>query len=212
MQTHRLHAQTPAGDHRGVMRSLLIVAEADAAAFASGADAVLADTAAALGQGPPLYLRVRPLDEPGAWEQVQAAARLRPAGVALMRAEGAADVQRLGAWLAVEEARQGLPDGTLRILAFATQTPTAVLASPSYRGASQRLAGLIVTDAPTLRGGPLRLARDLAVIAAQAAGVPAIDATFGDPESLKQARADGFDGKAARTAAEVAVINAAFAP
>jgi citrate lyase subunit beta/citryl-CoA lyase len=190
------------------MRSLLIVAEADAAAFASGADAVLADTSAAPGQGAPLYLRVGPLDEPGAWEQVQAAARLRPAGVALMRAEGAADVQRLGAWLAVEEARLGLPEGALRILAFATQTPAGVLALPSYRGASQRLAGLIVTDSPSLLGGPLRLARDLAVIAARAAGVPAIDGTFSGSASLS--RADGFDGRAARDAAEVAVVNAAF--
>jgi citrate lyase beta subunit len=72
------------------------------------------------------------------------------------------------------------------------------------------LAGLIVTDAPSLRGGPLRLARDLAVIAARAAGVPAIDGAFSGSASLS--RADGFDGRAARDAAEVAVVNAAFAP
>jgi citrate lyase subunit beta/citryl-CoA lyase len=188
------------------MRSLLIVAEADAAAFASGADAIVADNASAAGPG--LYLRVRPLDDPGSLDDIQAAARLRPAGVALARACGGADVQRLGARLAVEEARLGLADGRLRILAFATETPQAVLALPSFRGASTRLAGLIVTNAPALRGGPLRLSRDLAVIAARAAGVPVIDASFCDGA----ARADGFDGMATHSVAEVAAINAAFAP
>lgn len=196
------------------MRSLLIVGQADAAAFASGADALLADAATAPSPGPPLYLRVRPLGDPGSHDDISAAVRLQATGVALACASGA-DVQRLGARLAVEEARSGLPDGTLRILAFATQTPEAVLALPSYRGASARLAALIVTPAPALRGGPLRQARDLAVIAARAASVPVIDAPLVDLDGLRTAalaaRADGFDGMAALSAEQVAVINAAFA-
>ena len=201
------------------MRSLLIVSEADVAAFASAADAILAERASSASPGPALYLRVRPLDEPGSLDDVRAAARVRATGVALGGACGGADVQRLGSRLAVEEARLGLPDGTLRILAFATETPGAVLALPSYRGASARLAGLIVTPAPALRGGPLRLAREMGVIAARAAGVAAIDAPFADlsdPDGLRAeallARADGFDGKAALSPAQVALINAAFPP
>ena len=191
-----------------------MVAQADAAALASGADAVLAERASAGSPGTPLYLHVRSLDDPAALDDVSRAASLRPAGVALACACGGADVQRLGARLAVEEARLGLPDGTLRILAFATQTPEAVLALPSYRGASARLAGLIVTPVPALLGAPQRLARNLAVIAARAAGVPVIDASLGDVEGLRaaalSARADGFDGMAALSVEQVAVVNAAF--
>ncbi len=212
------------------MRALLIVREGDAAAFAlglaSGADALLADSAAAAawrGQGPALYLRVRPLDDPLALDDLAEAVRLRPAGVAMASASGGADVQRLGARLAVAEARQGLADGAVRILAFATQTPEAVLGLPSYRGASDRLAGLVVTRAAlaeSLRAAPdsrpVRLARDLALLAARAAGVIALDAPFDGLAGLRAearaARADGFDGMAALSLAQVPVIQAAFAP
>ena len=157
---------------------------------------------------------MRPLDDPGSLNDISATASLRPTGVALACACGGADVQRLGARLAVEEARLGLPDGTLLILAFATQTPEAVLALPSYRGASARLAGLIVTPVPALLGAPQRLARDLAVIAARAAGVPVIDASFGDVGGLRaaalSARADGFDGMAALSVEQVGVVNSVF--
>jgi citrate lyase subunit beta/citryl-CoA lyase len=212
------------------MRALLNVPEGDSAAFAramaSGADAVLADAAAAVGwrgQGPTLYLRVPPFDDPCALDDLAAAVRLRPAGVALARAVGGADVQRLGARLAVEEARQGLADGALRILAFATETPEAVLALPSYCGASARLVGLVVTRAAlalALRAaplsGPVRLARDLALIASRAAGVAALDAPFDGLGGLRAealaGRADGFDGMAALSPEQVPVIQAAFAP
>ena len=209
------------------MRALLIVPEGDAAAFAramaSGPDAVLADATAAAGwkgQGPALFVRVRPLDEAGALDDLAAAVRLKPSGVALARAGGGADVQRLGARLAVEEARQGLADGALRILAFATDAPEAVLGLPSYRGASARLAGLIVTRAAlaaALRAapdsGPVRLARDLAVISARAAGVPVFDTIVaGLPAEAHAARSDGFDGMAALSPEQVSVIRAAFAP
>lgn len=204
------------------MRALLIVPEGDSAAFAraltSGADAVLADAAAAAawnGAGPALYLRLDALDDSGALDDLKVAAALRPAGFVLTHATGGADVQRLGARLAVEEARLGMAEGALRILAFATQTPEAVLGLASYRGASARLAGLVVTQAAlaaALRAGrdsgPVRLARDLAVIAARAAGVPVFDATGAE---FAVARAQGFDGAAA-SSEQIALIRRAFAP
>jgi citrate lyase subunit beta/citryl-CoA lyase len=207
------------------VRSLLIVAGGGDPARArdSGADALVVDAAAAaaFAGGPPVYLR---FDEGGA---LAAAAASRPRGFALGEASGGADVQRLGARLAVEEALLGLPDGTLRVLAFATQTPGAIFGLPSYRGASARLDGLVWTfsplDAalgasPTRRAaGPLALARNLTLFAARAAGVRAIDAPFpagGDLDGLRAeaqaARADGFDGKAALDPDQVAVINEVF--
>jgi citrate lyase subunit beta/citryl-CoA lyase len=214
------------------MRSLLLVGSGDPArALASGADALAVDaaTAAAYAGGPALYLRFGGLDDPGAAGALARAAALRPRGLVLPGSTGGGDVQRLGARLAVEEALLGLPDGTLRVLVFATETPQAIFGLASYRGASDRLDGLLWSASPldavlgasgARRGaadGPFRLARNLTLFAARAAGTLALDAPYpdiGDLDGLRAeaeaARADGFDGKAALDPAQVAVINAVF--
>ncbi|HXT09373.1 MAG TPA: aldolase/citrate lyase family protein [Roseiarcus sp.] len=211
------------------MRALLIVPPGDRAAYAealaSGADAVVVDvaSAAAGGHGPALYVRLPALDDPRAFDEMKAAAALRPRGVALATA-GGADVQRLGARLAVEEAALGLEEGALGVLAFATESPQAIFGLASYRGASARLVGLVWSVAPLDaalgavggRSGPFRLARDMTLLAAKAAGVLAIDAAFvgDDLEGLRAealaARADGFDGKVAVSAGQVGAIGAVF--
>ena len=200
------------------MRALLLAPPGDAEALTSDADAVVADVADARAGARGLYVRLPPLDDPGFFEALRTAAALRPQGVALA-ASGGADVQRLGARLAVEEATLGLQAGALRVLAFATECPQAIFGLPSYRGASVRLAGLVwsaspldaVLGATSARGGPFRLARDMTRLAAKAADVLAFDASFaGDLEGLRAealaARADGFDGKVALSAAQVSVI------
>jgi len=212
------------------VRSLLIVPSGGdlARALESGADALVVDAAPGLpADGPALYLRVGGLDDPGAAAALAAAAALRPRGVVLSRAESGGDVQRLGARLAVEEAWLGLPDGTLRVLAFATETAQAIFGLPSYRGASGRLDGLVWSCSPLdealgasaagRASGPLALARNLTLFAARAAGTLALDAPFADVRDLEglraeavAARADGFDGKAAVHADQVAVINEVF--
>ncbi len=65
---------------------------------------------------------------------------------------------------------------------------------------------------------PQRLARELTLLAAASARVAAIDAAFpitGDGQGLRAealgARRDGFAGKMAIDAAQIAVINAVFA-
>ena len=203
------------------MRALLIVPPGRAAfaeELTSGADALVADAADASVGGPTLYLRLPPLDDPRFFEALKAAAALRPHGVALATTCGA-DVQRLGARLAVEEAALGLEEGALRVLAFATESPQAIFGLASYRGASARLAGLVWSASPLdaalgasrTRGGPFRLARDMTLLAAKAAGVLAFDAAFtGDERDLREeaqaARADGFDGKVALSVGQARVI------
>ena len=214
------------------MRSLLFVSSDDAAAigegFASGADAVVLDAAVAAlsprSAAAALYVRLASLDDPQAWRDLEAALAAKPRGVMLAGAEGGADVQRLGARLAVQEAALGLPDGALRVLALATETPQAIFGLSSYRGASERLDGLVwsatpLGAAPARAAGPVRLARDLTLFAARAANVLALDAAFPDVDDLEGLRAeacaardDGFDGKAAVSARQVAVINEVFAP
>jgi citrate lyase subunit beta/citryl-CoA lyase len=215
------------------VRSLLIVASGDGAcALDSGADALVVDvaTAAALpvrAGEPAIYLRFGGLDDASAADALAAAAALRPRGVVLSPATGGGDVQRLGARLAVEEALLGLPDGTIRVLAFATETAQAIFGLSSYRGASARLDGLMWSAAPldaALRAsparraaGPFALARNLTLLAARAAGALALDAPFPDVRDLDgvraealAAKADGFDGKAAIHPDQVAVINEVF--
>lgn len=202
------------------MRSLLIGNGADA-----GADARISDAMAPLPEGAPVFLRLPGLDAPGFAEALAQAARLRPRGVVLSGATGGGDVQRLGARLAVEEALLGLPDGSIRVLAFVSESPEAIFGLSSYRGASSRLAALVWTDASLVaslgasgRGRePLRLARNLTLFAARAAGALAIDAPFSDVDDLDGLRAeaeaaasDGFDGKIAAHPSQVAVINTAF--
>ena len=174
--------------------------------------------------GPAIFVRLAALDEASAQADVAAAAAMGAHGVVLTRASGAGTCSGSARGWRCRRRCCGLPEGSLRILVFATETPEAIFGLSSYRGASPRLAGLLWTASPltrrcaTARGGsPLRLARDLTLFAARAAGVPALDAPFpdvGDLDGLRAeaeaARADGFDGKAAIDPAQVAVINAVF--
>jgi len=118
-----------------VLRSLLAVTASDPAAIeaaiASDADALLIDVdvaAAILARkgGSRTYVRIAALDDPRAMTDMSNAVAAKPCGLALSQASGGADVQRLSARLAVEEAHAGLPEGALRILAFAGETPDAI--------------------------------------------------------------------------------------
>ena len=123
-----------------------------------------------------------------------------------------------------------LADGSTRIIAVA-DTAQSLFGMGSYRGSSARLIGL-AWSAESLRNdigaetdrdpsgaytGPYRLARDLTLLAATAAGVAAIDTAFADlryAEGLRAealaARRDGFAGKIAIDPAQAAIINDAF--
>jgi citrate lyase subunit beta / citryl-CoA lyase len=150
----------------------------------------------------------------------------------LPKAGGGGDLALLDSRLAVREALHGLPDGNTRILAIATETAAAMFALGSYSGASPRLAGLawggedlsadigaLATRSEGEWTEPFRLARNLCLFAAAAAGVSAIDTVytdFRDLDGLKReceaAARDGFSGKLAVHPAQVPVINAAFTP
>jgi citrate lyase subunit beta / citryl-CoA lyase len=147
-----------------------------------------------------------------------------PDGIFLKGAQNGADVQHLGAKLAVFEARAGLPDGALGVIASTAGAPSAIFDLASFAGCSPRLRALafdreaLAARLGVARGSaPLDLARSLFVLAAAAANVPALDAPCrdaADPELLRkeclEARRDGFKGKLATTPAEIAVIEEIF--
>jgi citrate lyase subunit beta/citryl-CoA lyase len=229
------------------MRSLLFVPgdrpDRIEKALGSGADVLILDledavalpakaaarrcVAEALGRADrpvPLFVRINPLPADGIGEDLPAILPGRPDGIMLPKAEGAASVAALDAWLAGSEAM---------ILPIATETAKAIFAVGSFGGVTPRLCGLTwgAEDLSAAVGAasarepdgsftaPFQLARSLTLFGAHAAGVPAIETVypaFRDLDGLAayaaRGRRDGFAGMMAIHPTQVPVINAAFRP
>ncbi|MBY8915543.1 CoA ester lyase [Nitratireductor sp. L1-7-SE] len=180
-----------------------------------------------------LYVRVNDLATGLTEDDLAVVMKARPDGIMLPKAEGGNDVARLAAALRVHEAENGIEDGRTRILPIITETALGVLNAASYRGSSDRLAGLTwgAEDLSAHIGAlaarhedgsytPLfQLARNMTLLAATAAGVPAIDTVFpnfSDTEAFTRdcqlAARDGFVAKMAIHPAQVEPINTIFTP
>src|SRR5260370_4731292 len=253
---------SPSGIHAhaaALMRSLLFVPADDAKkldkAMACGADALIVDLedsipakgkaqagrraaafmaeAGTAGRRPRLLVRINGFATGLADADLDAVVPARPDAIMLPKAEGGPDVVRADAKLSAREAIAGLPDGSIRIVAIATETATALFLAGTYGGASARLEGLTwgaedlsaELGAEANRDGdgrfldPYRLARALCLAGAAAARVQAIDTVavdFRNAAALRQeseeARRDGFTGKMAIHPAQVPVINEVFTP
>jgi citrate lyase subunit beta / citryl-CoA lyase len=163
------------------------------------------------------------------------AAVVKPGLDALLipKANGAADLDHIGARLDALEAEAGMPPGSVRLASVATETPKAMFALGSYAPAHPRLialtwgaedlsAALGATDNKEPDGAwtfPYELARAQCLFAAAAAEVAAVDTVFTnfrDSRGLEQdcgrSRRDGFVGRLAIHPDQVAVINRAYAP
>lgn len=180
-----------------------------------------------------LYVRVNDLATGLTEDDLAVVMKARPDGIMLPKAEGGNDVARLAAALRVHEAENGIEDGRTRILPIITETALGVLNAASYRGSSDRLAGLTwgAEDLSAHIGAlaarhedgsytPLfQLARNMTLLAAAAAGVPAIDTVFpnfSDTEAFTRdcqlAVRDGFVARMAIHPAQVETINTVFTP
>jgi citrate lyase subunit beta/citryl-CoA lyase len=176
--------------------------------------------------GPALLVRVNPLDGDLLADDLAGLHGLSPDAIVMPKAEGAAGVRDLAARLAAA----GI---VAPILPIATETPAAIFQLGSYADAGVPLAGLTwgaedlpaaigATAAREADGGytpPYQLVRSLALFAAHAAGVAAIETVypaFRDADGLdayaRRAARDGFTGMMAIYPAQVATINAAFSP
>jgi citrate lyase subunit beta/citryl-CoA lyase len=182
---------------------------------------------------PRLYVRVNGLQTGLIDDDLAAVVAGKPDGIMLPKAEGGAAVVHCDAKLAAQEAIHGLPDGSLDIIAIATETAAALFLAGSYAGASARLKGLtwgaedlsveLGAEANRDRDGnflaPYQLARSLCLAGAAAAQVQAIDTVYVDfrnemglRRECDEARRDGFTGKMAIHPAQVAIINEVFTP
>ena len=151
----------------------------------------------------------------------------RPDGIMLPKAEGGASIAYLSGHL------DALDDTNTRILPIATETPAAIFELGTYGNVTDRLCGLTwgaedlsaAIGAATAReadGGltaPYQTVRSLALFAAHAAGVPAIETVYpalkdeqGLMDYAMRARRDGFSGMLAIHPVQLAAIHAAFTP
>lgn len=156
-----------------------------------------------------------------------------PDGILLPKCRGGDDISSLHAKIAVREALHDLTPGQTRILALATETPDSLFGLGTYAKASQRLSGLAwgCEDLGAALGAaetrddqgnwyePYRLARNLCLIGARAAGVDPIDGVHADFRNLdglrREAEAafrDGFVAKLAIHPGQIAIINECFTP
>jgi citrate lyase subunit beta/citryl-CoA lyase len=180
-----------------------------------------------------LWVRVSPLETQKALEDLTAVLPGAPDGIVMPKADSAADAVKLDHFLEALEAREGLPRGSTRILAVATETAHTLFTLHSYVGATARLYGLTwgaedlsaalgAFTNKTPDGGyddVYRLARSLCLAASKAAGVEPVGSVYPDFRDLQglaaEARYDrqgGFTGKIAIHPDQVPVINDAFTP
>ena len=182
---------------------------------------------------PKLYVRINALDTPE-WERDLAGVLAAgPDGILLPKARSADDVASLAIALDHAEAKAGIASSATRIIVLTTEVPVGILTMSSYLESSARLDGLTwgaedlsaqmgsaATREPDGRWtSPYRLARDLCLFTAVAAGRQPIDTVYVDfrnnvglAEECRIAARDGFTGKLAIHPDQVAVINAAFTP
>jgi len=197
-------------------------------------------TAAFLEAHPPegrqsrLCVRINPLDQADALKDLAAVVPFQPDLYMLPKANGPDDVALLSHYLDALEAARGGDGVKAGIIPVATETAAAPFTLGDYAAARlERLVALTwgAEDLSTALGattnlGPdgqwaltFRLVRSMALMAARAAGVAAIETLFVDyrnDEALRSsclaAYAEGFDGRIAIHPAQVAGINESFSP
>ena len=182
---------------------------------------------------PRLFVRVNAFATGLSDEDLDAVMAARPDGIVLPKAEGEATVTRLDKRLMANEKKFGIESGHTKIVAIATETAAALFRAGTYKGSSERLAGLTwgAEDLSAALGAATnrdeageffftyKMVRSLTLIAAKAAGVAAIEtlhADFRDSKGLdrvaRAAQREGFSGMFAIHPDQVEIINAAFTP
>ncbi len=205
---------------------ILDLEDAVAPAAKAAARAAVAARLRAARDDVAVFVRVNPLGTALLDEDLVALGELSPDAVVLPKAEGSASVRDFAGRLAA--AGIDAP-----VLPIATETPAAIFQLGSYAGCGVPLAGLTwgAEDLPAAIGAatsreedgrftaPYEMTRSLALFAAHAAGVPAIETVYpalrdeaGLAAYAARAARDGFTGMMAIHPAQVATINTAFTP
>ena len=180
-----------------------------------------------------LWVRINPMSTADALPDLAAIVTGAPNGIVVPKTNSGADATLLDHYLTALETREGVEPGSIKILAVATETPTAMFTLGSFAGSTPRLHAMTwgAEDLPAAVGastnvddsGKLdftyQLARSLCLLAATSAGVEPIDTVYTDFrdsnglfKNAQAARRAGFTGKIAIHPDQVEVINRAFTP
>ena len=181
-----------------------------------------------------LWVRINPLQMEQSLDDLSAIVAGAPDGILLPKSNGSADVARLSCYLDALEARESIARGAIEVIPVATETPAATFSLSGYAEAGlTRLAGLTwggedlssAIGATTNKGADgdwdftYKMVRSACLLAAHAAGVPAIDTLYSDyrdQEGLAafsaQAFRQGFSGRVVIHPDQVETVNRSFSP
>ena len=196
---------------------------------AEARDLVAAATLGAAAGGPLRFVRVNAITTDEFPRDIERVLTPVTDGVCLPKTERPDDVLALARLLSDAEARLGLADGTIRIIA-AIESAAALLAAPSIATAHPRMLGLMFgaedyaldLGLSAQREGEARdliFARSAIVVAAAAGRILSIDGVFpnlddddGLQRDIVQSRQLGFSAKSTFNPRQVELINAVFSP
>lgn len=178
-------------------------------------------------EGIETVVRINGLDTPYGVEDIKAMVKAQPFAIRLPKTETAKDVLDVEALIEREEKKQGIPVGTIKMMA-AIESPVGVMHAYEIACSSQRLIGIAlgaedyVTSMKTKRspeGIELLFARGMIVNAARAAGIGAFDTVYSDlnneegfkneVELIKQL---GFEGKSIISPRQIRIVHDVFCP
>ena len=182
-----------------------------------------------------LWVRVNPLDTDLCLPDLAAVMPGAPDGICLPKVYSAKDVNTMANYLSALEAREGLENGSTKILVVATETAASLLSFHTYLdgvtdrmsaitwGAEDLSAALGASDNmhPTSGGydDPYLMAKSFCLAAARAIDVQPVGVVYvnyKDTDGLAgdclRDRRSGFVGKIAIHPAQAAIINDAFTP
>ena len=180
-----------------------------------------------------IWVRVNPVGGPDYRAELEDVASASPAGLVVPKPDGPEVLRELDRNLLHMEKARGLPQRGITLIPIASETPLAVMNLMDYRSPPPRLAALTwgAEDLSAALGASTnreadgefaftyRTVRSLALIAAKAAGVEAIETVHADLRDAtglervaRTARRDGFSGMLAIHPDQVEIVNAAFTP
>lgn len=187
--------------------------------------AELAPTLSQLGQK--VMVRVNSLDTGRTAEELRSIVSPDLYGVSLGKVDSPWHITECHRLLSVEEARRGIPDGTVKIIPW-IESAAGVLSASAIASASNRVVAVafgaedFTNDMGLQRtegGEEVAFPRAIIPIAARAAGIVALDTPyvrFRDAEGLRReaesAASLGYKGKFAIHPAQLETINNVFTP
>ena len=177
-----------------------------------------------LPRSKPVFVRINPIPAGGFETDLPAVLKAKPDGIVLPKAEGAKDVLDL---------TDAMGDTPVPVLPIATETPRALFKLDTYEDVSSSLCGLTwgAEDLPATIGAsssretdgsytpPFEWVRSVALFAAHAAGVKAVETVYPNIKDIDgltayaaRARRDGFTAMMAIHPSQCQIINDAFTP